>query len=84
MPGTYRTDTLDRDQLAKADPYGGRGLFLAMDEPGDVILAALEEAAGAPVPACAFGGHGAWVDTGAPAVDRERLLSAWKCGRADA
>lgn len=76
--GGYLMQPLTEDEQAASDPFSGRGLFLPMQERGDVILAALEEAAGAVVPACAFGGYGVWVDTGSPAVDGGRLLAAWE------
>jgi hypothetical protein len=78
MNGGYQVEYPTKEEQAAADPFAGRGLFLPMDARGDVALAALEEAAGGIVPACALDGLGVWVDTGSPAVDRERLLRAWE------
>jgi hypothetical protein len=78
MNGGYLVHGLTEEEQVASDPFGGRGLFLPMEARGDVILAALERAAGAVVPACALDGHGVWVDTGAPQVDCVKLITAWE------
>lgn len=78
MTGAYAVHELTEDEQVASDPFSRRGLFLPMKARGDVILAALEKAAGGIVPACAFDGRGVWVDAGSPGVDREQLLKAWE------
>jgi hypothetical protein len=58
---TYRIDEASPGEV-QSDPFGGHGIFLAMDAPAAEILAALEEAAGTTIPAVAFEGSGAWLD----------------------
>jgi hypothetical protein len=74
---TYRIDEAAPGEV-QADPFGGHGLFLAMDAPAAEILAALEEAAGAVIPAVAFEGLGAWVDTRAAGAGQAAALARWE------
>lgn len=75
----YRMDQLHRDVIASADPYLGRGVFLAA--PGmecEEITGKLAERLGMTVPAVAWDGIGAWVDLGGvPGMDAQELESRW-------
>jgi hypothetical protein len=74
---SYRIDEASPGEV-QADPFGGHGLFLAIDAPAAEILAALEEAAGSVIPAVAFDGSGAWIDKRAPEVDAPGILARWR------
>lgn len=61
----HRFDLVTRPQLMLEDPFSGRGCFLAVAlDDSQEILDEIGLVLGAPVPAVAWPGHGAWVDTG--------------------
>jgi hypothetical protein len=72
-------DQLRREEIASADPYMGRGVFLAA--PGtdlDAITGKLAERLGMIVPAVTWDGIGAWVDLGGvPGMTAQELESRW-------
>ena len=76
---SYRIDEATPEEV-EADPFGGHGAFLPMDAPAAEILAALEEAAGTVLPAVAFEGKGAWLDTRSPGADLPAITARWEEG----
>jgi len=75
----YRMDQLCREDIASADPYLGRGVFLAAPGAGcEEITGRLAGLLGMTVPAVAWSGIGAWVDIGGvPGMSAQELESRW-------
>lgn len=75
----YRMEQLRREEIASADPYMGRGVFLVA--PGmdcDAITGQLTERLGMIVPAVSWNGIGAWVDLGGvPGMSAQELERRW-------
>lgn len=72
-----------REEMAAADPYGGRGVFLpAPGESSGTILLRLGERMGAVVPAVAWDGIGAWVDQGSCGMSAAIICDRWSGGKA--
>jgi hypothetical protein len=67
-----------REEIAAADPFEGRGVFL--EAPGAKsaeMLAQVTACAGSPVPAIAWDGIGAWIDLGSTELDVKELRRKW-------
>ena len=72
----YRMEIATRDEMIAEDPFGGQGVFLALDAPCSTILARLERAARTAVQAVAWEGSGVWAVPPA-GMSREKLAAAW-------
>lgn len=80
---TYRMQELSREETAAADPYDGRGVFLAAPaKTSGQILKELAERLGMTVPAIAWDGIGAWVDPGSTGMSAVIVRDLWDGGRA--
>lgn len=74
---------VSREEMAAADPFGGRGVFLAAPglSPGE-MLARLERCLGAVLPAVAWGGIGVWTEPGSSGIDAVAVRDRWDGGKA--
>jgi hypothetical protein len=81
--GSYRMEAVTREQMAAADPYEGRGVFLgAPGMKSSEIVEALAARMGMIVPAVAWDGIGAWVDPGSCGMSAGLIRDRWDGGRA--
>lgn len=80
---TYRMQENSREEMIRADPFAGRGVFL--EAPGATtaqMLARVTACAGAAVPAVAWGDVGVWVDPGSNGMNAATFRERWNGGRA--
>jgi hypothetical protein len=80
---SYRMEEVPREEMAAADPFGGRGVFLSA--PGmssDEIIKALAERTGKIIPAAAWDCIGAWVDPGSTGMSSAHVRDLWDGGKA--
>jgi hypothetical protein len=79
----YRMQESSREEMAAADPFEGRGVFLASPGSGKAeMLARLATLLDATVPAVAWDAIGVWVDPGSIGIDTVALLGRWNGGKA--
>lgn len=72
-----------REEMAAADPYEGRGVFLAAPGvKGGEMLARLSESLGQAVPAVAWDGIGVWTDPGSSGMTAVAIRERWDGGKA--
>lgn len=74
----HRFEMVTADQLVMEDPFSGCGLFVPLAEGQEEILAALYRAFEVIVPAVAWPGHGAWIDTRGLDGTGEQALARWE------
>lgn len=83
MSAAYRMQEFSREEMAAADPFAGRGVFLAA--PGASSAEMLERLAsclGATVPAAAWDGIGVWADPGSSGMNAAHVRDQWVGGKA--
>jgi hypothetical protein len=80
---SYLMQAVSREEMVRADPFGGRGVFLeALGKTTAQMLARVTACAGAAVPAVAWGDAGVWVDPGSSGMDAVAFRERWNGGRA--
>jgi hypothetical protein len=81
--GSYRIEEISRQEMAAADPYQGRGVFLgAPGRSRDEIVEELASRLGMIAPAVTWDGIGAWVDPGSTGMSAGLIRERWDGGRA--
>lgn len=74
----YRMDVHNADELVERDPFGGMGVFLpSATSEGDEILSLVTDVFGI-IPAVAFPGRGAWIDTSAAGLGSSEARARWE------
>lgn len=75
----YRMQELTREEMAAADPFGSRGVFLGAPGRGSgEITEMLAERLGTTVPAVTWDGIGAWVDAEGAGMGVQEMESRWR------
>lgn len=72
-----------REEMAAADPFEGRGVFLpAPGSSSGQMLARLAACLGSVVPAAAWDGLGVWADPGSSGMNAADVCDLWNGGKA--
>lgn len=83
MSTAYRMQALTREEMAAADPFGGRGIFLEAPGAGTAeMIERLASCLGVTVPAVAWGAIGIWADPGSSGMNAASIRDRWVGGKA--
>lgn len=79
----YRMQEVPREEMAAADPFEGRGVFLpAPGVKSQEALSRLATCLDAVVPAVAWDGIGVWMDPGSSGMNAAIVRDRWVGGKA--